>query len=174
MSLDASVGNRAKEIFDLKLDYSSIFSTNELNEIRNILAFEITLFETLNSMSENKIEDIIQKSKILLALDDKTIHEKRIICSEDIKKFLKPKEEFLNYMIADDGNIAIKYRDNKKNKVEILNYKSIDGEAKIKEDIQILINEIDVLQKSNKKDTKKKKRTLSLLMQLDGNIQKNK
>lgn len=164
MALDASKGNRAKETYDIKVDYGTICGSNDTFEIRKMVALEIILLNELMSMPAKQIDSMIEKMQELLKMNDKTLHSERVKASENLKKATKPRYEVLNYHFADDNSLIINYRNNIKN--ETANMLIGKGKSDINKCIDDLVDKLTELQNQNKPDKQSFKRKYDLLCQV--------
>lgn len=164
MALDASKGNRAKETYDIKVDYGTICGSNDTTEIRKMVALEIIILEKLMNKSTKQINDMIDGMQELLKMNDKTLHKHRVKMSEELKRIVKPRYELLHYHFADDNSIIINYRNNIKNKTANMIVRK--GKHEIKDLINELIDKLTELQNKNKLDKQGIKMKYDLLVQV--------
>ena len=164
MALDASKGNRAKETYDIKVDYGTICGSNDTMEIRKMVALETILLKELINMSPKQIDVMIEKMQELLKMNNKTLHNERVKASENLKKAIKPRYEVLHYHFADDNSLIINYRNNIKN--ETANMLIGKGKNEINNCVNDLIDKLTELQNQNKPDKQSFKRKYDLLVQV--------
>lgn len=172
MSLDASIDNRAKETFDLKVEYGSIYDSNDNKEIRKMLAYNIALVEQLESIGLVKLNIIKRRmNEILEQHNDKSLYEQHISANKLIKENMKDKEpyEYITHLTTDTGKITVKYKSNRTNKEELITYKLFkveDNENRLEKNLNTFIETREGMKKQGGKDLTKINKKISLLKQV--------
>lgn len=89
MALDASKNNRTKEDFAgrLLVDYSEIYNTNKIEDIRKLLALECCIIDYFNTLKDTEKEKVMQDNHILLKLSDRELVEERKNRSDTLNSF---------------------------------------------------------------------------------------
>ncbi|MBY6838320.1 hypothetical protein FDG50_07745 [Clostridium botulinum] len=164
-ALDASIGNRAKENYHLDVDYSSIYGTSEINQIRKLISLEIAIMKNLKLLSVKQKDILKDEMENLLKMSDTDLHKERVKCSSKLKDIVKPQFEVYSYNIADDNTIIINFMNNNTKKTEniliqLKDYGNIDNY------IKFLINKLVELQEAKKRDNNLYKKKLELLIQI--------
>lgn len=164
-ALDASKGNRVKENYHLDVDYASIYGINEINIIRKLVALEIAIINSLDSLGEKQKASYKDEMENLLTMSDVELHKKRVNCSIKLRNLIKPNYELNSYNIADDKSIIMNYQNNNTNRSEnmLIQFKEYDN---IENYIRFLMDKLVELQEAKKADKNGYRKKLELLSQV--------